>query len=134
MGIGLFSRRSVNVNQVIFSERPLLVFPQGLPIKFDGILSEEEAVKQYDLVFDDALRKALKIMTKEDVDTYMSLANCLPNSPPLPGIARTNAFGTGGDIEEENLQEGKVSYSVVGRLTSRINHEYVIPFFFSNDS
>lgn len=130
MGLGLFSKRSVNVNEVIFSERPLLIFPQGLPLQVDGHLSEEELFKRYESLFEDTLQKALRVMTKEDVDEYMGLANCLPNSAPIHGIARTNAFDVGDGIEEENLQEGKVPYGVVGRLASRINHEYVVWSFF----
>ena len=83
------------------------------------------------------LQAALTIMTKEDADAYTSLANCLPNSPPLFGIARTNSFGTGSDIEEEILEEGKFKYAAVGKLASRINHRFVIillVFFFSSDS
>jgi len=77
-------------NQIFFSERPLLVFPKGLP---SYCLSEEETISSSDSIFEKTLQGALNAMTKEDVDAYMSLHNCIPNSPPAYGIARTNAFG-----------------------------------------
>lgn len=130
MGIGLFAKRSVKIGQVVFSERPLLVFPRGLPIYGP---SREEAIKIQELTFEKELRRALDVMTKEEVDAYLGLSNCLPQSPQLYGIARTNAFST--DIEEQNLEEGMCEYAAVGNLASRINHRYVIlSLKFSNGS
>ena len=134
MGVGLFAKHGVNVHEVIFSERPLLVFPRALAFRLHGRVSEEEAIKQYLLSFEKIMQQALRVMTKEDVDAFMSLSNSLPNNPPLHGIARSNTFGTGTDIEENNLQEGKVPHCVVGRLASRINHRYVVSSLFSSDS
>jgi hypothetical protein len=132
MGVGLFAKRNLKVRQVIFSERPLLIYPKGLPLY--GNFSEEEAIKQQNALFEDTLQKALSVMSKEHVDAYLRLSNCLPNYPPLFGIANTNAFGTGSDIEEENIQEGKFEYGVVAELASRINHRYVAQSQFSSDS
>jgi len=67
-------------------------------------------------------------MTKEDVDAYMSLSNCLPTSPHLYGIARTNASST--DIVDVNPELGMCEYATIGRLASRINHKYVAWSFF----
>jgi len=69
------------------------------------------------------MQQGLRAMTKEDVDAFMSLSNCHPNVPQVQGILNTNAFRMA--IEEENLLEGKLRYSAVGRLASRINHWYV---------
>ncbi len=88
-------------------------------------LSKEEMTEKTDLNFEKTLQQALNIMTKEEVDAYMGLSNCLAKSPQLYGIARTNSFGAS-DIEEENFEEGKLGYAAVGRLVSRINHSYVI--------
>ena len=120
MGVGLFAVCNFKVAQVVFSERPLLVYPRGL--NFSGLqgLCEEEAIKKYELKFEAELQRVFGIMQKENVDSYMGLYNCHPKSPQLYGITFTNAFGT--DIEEENINEGKSMYGAVGRLVSRINH------------
>ena len=126
MGVGLFAKCSVKVREVVFSERPLLVFPRGMLFYRIPGLSKEEAIKKNESMFEEKLQQALSAMTKEDVDAFMSLSNCHLNSPQLYGIAMTNAFGTGTDIEKENLEEGKFEYAAVGRLASRINHRYVV--------
>lgn len=123
MGIGLFSKCGVEYRRVVFSERPLLIYPVQFRMATDG-LSGEEVTKQADAKFEKILQLALSEMTKEDVDAYMSLSNCHPDSPLLHGIARTNVFGTGTDIEVE--AEGKAPYGVIGKLASRINHRYVV--------
>jgi len=133
MGVGLFAKCNVKVREVVFSERPLLVFPRGLCFHRIPGLSKEEAIKKNESMFEEKLQQALSVMTKEEVNAFMSLSNCRPKSPQLYGIAMTNAFGTGTDIEEENLEEGKFEYAAVGRLASRINHRYVVTsslFFF----
>jgi hypothetical protein len=96
---------------------------------FDN-LSEEELIKRRDSKLEKILQLALGEMTKEDVDAYMSLNNCFLNSPPLVGIAMTNVYGIGTDIEDP--QEGKTPYGVVGKLASRINHRYVVWSLFSS--
>ena len=53
-------------------------------------------------------------MIDEDVNAYISLS--ISNSH-LYGIATTNAFGTGTDIEE--VEEAEALYFVVGKLVSR---------------
>ena len=126
MGIGLFAKSSFRVNQIVFSERPLLVFPRGFPMRGLQGLSIEEATKKSWSIFETELQKALSVMTKEDADAYLSLSNHLANAPQLYGTAMTNAFGTGTDIEEENVDEGKFEYAAVGKLASRINHRYVV--------
>ena len=123
MGVSLFSKRSVESRQVVFSERPLLVYPLGFRMAISDGLSKEEVTKRGDLKFEKILQLAFSEMTKEDADAYMSLSNCHPDSPPLYGIAKTNVFGTGTDIEES---EGKAPYGVIGKLASRINHRYVV--------
>ena len=85
-------------------------------------------IEKTNLEFEKILQQTLSTMTKEDVDAYMGLSNCLPKSPQLYGIAATNSFRAS-SIEEENIEEGKLGYSAVGRLASRINHWYD-PFFF----
>jgi len=125
MGVGLFSKRSVECRQVLFSERPLLIYPLRFRMAISDGLSEEEVTKMGDMKFEKILQLALSEMTKEDVNAYMSLSNCHPESPPLYGIARTNVFGTGTDIEDSEA-EGKAPYGVIGTLASRINHRYVV--------
>ena len=135
MGVGFFAIRDVNAYDVIFSERPLLVLPWGFPHKMFASVSDEEVIRQFQLSSEELLQTILGTMTKEDVDTFMGLCNSLPNDPLLHGIARTNAFSTGADIEEENLPEGKFAYWVIGRLTSRINHRYmVVSSLFPNEN
>ena len=124
MGVGLFAKCAVKAQHVVFSERPLLIFPKILSCNRQG-LSDEEAIEKHQLTFEKQLEQVLHAMTKEDSDAYKSLSNCLPKCPRLYGIARTNAFGTGSDIEEDNFEEGKVEHAAVGRLASRINHSYV---------
>ena len=124
MGVGLFAKRNIKIHQVIFSERPLLVFPSGMFYDASKNPSKEEVTKKSDLEFEETLQKALSIMTKEDIDAYMRLSNCIPNCPPLYGIARTNSFAAS-SIEEQNVEDGKFGYGAVGRLASRINHWYV---------
>ena len=125
MGVGLFTKRSFKVNEMIFSERPLLVFPPGLP--FLSSLPREEALEYGHSLFSKTLEQGLRAMTKEDLDAFTSLSNCHPNLPQARGITSTNSFAT--DIEEENLSEGKIRYSAVGRLASRVNHRYGSLFF-----
>jgi hypothetical protein len=80
----------------------------------------------HESVFEEELQRALNVMTKEDVDAYMSLSNCwLSETPPLYGIAKTNAFDT--VIGEKNPEEGGCEYAAVGKLVSRINHRYMNP-------
>lgn len=122
MGLGLFAKRGVEANEVIFAERPLLVFPRALRLRTPDYFSKEDEIKQHRSAFEEVLQQALSGMPKEDVDALMSLSNSLPSSPPLHGIVRTNTFGAGPNIGGENLQEGKIAYCVVGRLASRINH------------
>jgi len=110
MGVGLFSKHTVECRQVLFSERPLLIYPLRFRMAISDGLSEEEVTKMGDMKFEKILQLALSEMTKEDVNAYMSLSNCHPESPPLYGIARTNVFGTGTDIEEA---EGKAPYGVI---------------------
>jgi len=124
MGLGLFTKSSVKANQVIFSERPLVIFPKGLAFYNGNGFSREDAIKAHYQEFEEILQKALTAMTPEDADAYTSLANCLPDCPRLYGISRTNSFGTGTDIEEEILEEGKFGYAMVGKMASRINHRF----------
>lgn len=121
MGAGLFVKRNFKVNEVIFSERPLLVFPSGLPIS--SSLPKDEAKKCLQLVYDDTLQQALRAMTMQDADAFMSLSNSQLDLPQASGIVNTNAYGT--DIDKEKLQEGQFEYSAVGMLASRINHRCV---------
>ena len=128
MGVGLFAKCSVNAFQAIFSERPLLIVPRGFSYSSLPDLSVEETIQRRSSKFEEVLQQALGFMTKEDVDAYMNLSNCLPqNCPQLYGIARTNGFDI--DIEGENLDEGEIGYVVVGKLASRINHRYVFLVF-----
>jgi hypothetical protein len=125
MGVGLFATCGFQFSQVIFSERPLLVFPRSLSFITDGNDFSDEAVTiQCDAAFERTLLDSLTGMPKEDVDTLVGLSNSLPHKPPLYGTALTNAIDT--ENEEENVKEGKVAYRVVGRLASRINHRYVV--------
>lgn len=135
MGVGLFAKRDIKAHQMVFAERPLLIIPMGVRIPFSEGLSEAEAIKMHDAKFENTLQQTLNMaMPKEDVDAFMSLSNCLPNSPQLYGIARTNAFDTGTDIEEVNPQEGNAPYGVIGKLASRINHRCVVWSLFWSDS
>jgi len=127
MGVGLFAKCDFKVNEVILSERPLLVFPPGLP--FSGLVHKESAKKHHDSLFEKTLQQALRAMTKEDVDAFMSLSTCQPmaNLTQAHGIAGTNAFDT--DIDENSLWKGQSGYSAIGKLASRINHRWVWCFF-----
>jgi len=129
MGVGLFAKRNFKVNEIVFYERPLLILPMGMTISFPESLSEEEAIKLHDAKFEETLQQTLNSMPKEDADAFMSLSNCHPNGPQLFGIVRTNAFGTGTDIEETNFLEGNAPYAVIGKIASRINHRCVVRFF-----
>ena len=122
MGVGLFAKHDVEPMEMVFSERPLLVFPPRLT--FVGRLSPEEAMVHQTSAYDETLKRALRAMTKEDVDAYMGLSNCHPNLPQVVGISSTNSFRT--DIEEEDVEEGKFGYCVIGKLASRINHRYEV--------
>ena len=121
MGIGLFVKRNFKVSDVILSERPLLVFPVGLPSV--NTLPDDEVKKYHDSLFGKTLQQALGAMTKEDADAFMSLSNCYPDLPQAHGIASTNAFGM--DIDEENLKT-QLGYSAIGKLASRVNHRCVV--------
>jgi len=121
MGVGLFGKRSFKVKEMIFSEKPLLVFPRGLPL-FSPSGAKETTER--DNCFEEVLKLVLGGMTKEDADAFKSLSNCHQDTPLLYGISSTNAFTT--SIEERNLEEGKFGYGAIGKLASRINHRYVV--------
>ena len=95
IGVGLFAKRNIKINEMVFSEKPLLVFPLGLPF-FNPFGATGHC---HDNSFEEVLRMVLRGMTKEDADAFTSLSNCFPDSPHLYGVTSTNGFAL--TIEEK---------------------------------
>jgi hypothetical protein len=137
MGLGVFATRDIKMDELIFAERPLLVSPRsntGFSI---------ENLQQYDLKtqmaiammeWEKTLEAAVGRMESAARKAFMELANSHKHdgSGPILGIIRTNGFRVGGNIFDGPVkrEDGYNAYSGVIKIGSRINHRYVLVFFF----
>lgn len=134
-GLGIFATCDIGVNELIFSERPLLVHPIALgcpdyyPSGFTQAMKQQIILMNYERL----IERAVGRMSPEDQECFKSLANChaQDGSGPLFGICRTNGFGfgylaDGPDPPPDQETAMSARYSAVCKLGSRINHRYVI--------
>jgi len=133
IGLGVFATCDISVNELIFSERPLLVqsVPSSMTGNFPNNFSQASMKQQFSIRWIEMLlQNAVGRMSPEDYQSFMSLANChtKDGSGPLFGICRTNGFGLaylydGPDTPPgEGTSKVKAEYSAVCKIASRINH------------
>ncbi|CAA7270089.1 unnamed protein product [Cyclocybe aegerita] len=133
-GLGVFTTCDVQVGELIFSERPLLVAPCGLSPPLEDIPDHYSSQQIQQIIMferEELLQHAVGRMSDEQRAAFMSLANAHmeDGSGPILGIIRTNAFsisnvGDGPDPPPGRRYPPEASYSAVCELGSRINHRY----------
>lgn len=124
-GFGMFATRDLKMNDLIFTERPLLIAPRGPPMgsTVPPGTSMEQKLQVMLIEYENILREAYKRMQSESQAALLKLANSHTEdgSGPILGVLRTNGFGV-------NLAPGsakKLMHSSVYDQLSRINHRYV---------
>ncbi|KAJ7030043.1 SET domain-containing protein [Mycena alexandri] len=122
-GKGLFSTRALSVGDAILTERPLLIWPRGLPLSFPKGFTHEQFVRLSLEENEKHLEVALERMRPEDSEAFRELANCHKEdgSGPLMGIVRTNALEVTG-ILPPGANEERQAYGATLRYISRLNH------------
>ena len=128
MGMGMFAIRDIPYGELIFSERPLLIFPRSYNLGYN--VPAHYSFEQFNKVIRETekrLEPMVSRMNEKDRNAYMELANCHKEdgSGPLVGIMRTNAFAA------DDLADGPKGvpitnangYIAVCKLGSRINHK-----------
>jgi len=142
MGKGVFATRNIPMGEIIFAERPLLVFPRALIPATHMDLSaftREDYTKIVMFEREQQLEAAVGRMDPDTKARLMALMNSHleDGSGPINGIARTNGYAVDnfwdGDVrpDENNPAHHYYYYSVVCDVGSRINHRSVFLFFFS---
>ena len=140
MGMGMFATRDIDLGDIIFSERPLLVVPEVMEAP-GAVIDKSYTKKQVQKIMLVQSEKMLEIafnrMNDQDKKRYMGLINDHKEdgSGPLMGILRTNRYGL-----DNNLVDGPngasvtalMRYSAVCDKGSRINHRHTsfYRFFF----
>jgi hypothetical protein len=133
-GLGMFATRDIGQYDLIMCERPIIVFPQGLRIRFlplaetfgmfESRLDWQEMIAHRQM--EERLTIAFNRMTAENRKAYMDLADCHTHydaGGPISGIFRTNALHMPSFTDENQGQDG--IYSGVAPQISRVNHRYV---------
>ena len=139
MGLGVFATRDIEMGELIFAERPLLVSPRGnVAMRVDPKVQHYSLKTQMAIAmmeWEKTLEAAVGRMEPEDKKAFMELANSHKDdgSGPILGIIRTNGFMVGSNIFDgpEMRADGNNAYSGVVKIGSRINHRYVHLAFFS---
>ena len=129
MGKGMFARRDIQVGELIFAERPLLVSPRNINVLGGAYVPEEkkndlravQAVMMHE--WEKLLEAAVNRMTEENQKAFKELMNNHTDdgSGPLLGIVRTNAFSME-EIYDGEAWTDATAYTAVLKLGSRINH------------
>ncbi|KAF8816542.1 SET domain-containing protein [Phlegmacium glaucopus] len=125
MGFGLFATADIGPNELIFSERPLIVYPKSIM----GVTLDE--LNQYSRLdwkkialheWERKLEYLVGRMNDDDQKAYRSLWNSHTEdgSGPLLGIARTNGYSI--SLHDGPVKTTTNTYAAVGKLASRINH------------
>ncbi len=126
MGLGIFAKHDIKVHELIFAERPLVVYPTAMPYSLGETkgLTDAELYEMSTEVAEGWLKKMVDMMTPEDAKAFISLNNC-HKGEALYGIMRSNMIKV--EIikgEHGNGWEG-YGYSAVGKVGSRFNHRLV---------
>ena len=140
MGLGVFATRDIKIDELIFAERPLLVSPRsnvGAPPQLEEHYELKTQMASVTMEWEKTLEVAVGRMETEDRNAFMELANSHKGdgSGPILGIIRTNGIKLGSNIFDgpEMCADGHNAYGGVMKIGSRINHRYVLAFFFSNN-
>ena len=139
MGKGVFATRDIQMGEIIFAERPLLVVPRALrsTTEVDAI---EYSIEDYTKIMlfqrEQQLELAVERMEPDRRAKLMALMNSHleDGSGPLNGIVRTNGYGVGnlwdGDVKPDDDGSSPYYYSAVCDVGSRINHRFVFLWLF----
>jgi len=134
MGLGCFATRAIQVGDLVFAERPLLVSPRGLKLlDMDSVsLIQQYGMHKYQMIalaeYEKVLEVAVGRMSDESRKAFMALANNHQEdgSGPILGIIRTNGYGTSGLFDGPKVLPDQTNvYSAVLKIGSRINHRYM---------
>ena len=126
MGEGVFAKRDIMRGEIIFSERPLLVFPELQPSSQGSTLLEfYKAQQKKQSGFESLVEAAIAHLPPESQADFRALHNAHPPDQcgPLVGIVRTNNY------DLRNLFDGSdtsANYKVVNKIGCRINHRCVL--------
>jgi hypothetical protein len=113
MGQGLFAKNDIKRGEIIFAERPLLVFPD-LPLSQKNLSG-----------FEMLLEAAIARLSPESQADFRALHNNYTSDQytPLRGI------GTSNNYDLRNLFDGldqSSNYKIINKIASRINHRCVL--------
>ena len=112
----MYATRAIAAGELIVTERPLLVAP--------GIYKSPRQR-------DDTIAAALERMSEDDRAAYTALSNpCDAAVPPLFAIWKTNNYDQTHDlrpVSPEMAADTQRPMTIVGKLTSRINHRCALP-------
>ncbi|KAL0580424.1 hypothetical protein V5O48_001577 [Marasmius crinis-equi] len=128
-GQGVFATRALEMGDLIFSERPIVVFPArelAASVWLDNLPSAQIAgfiEKEWEGI----LKHMMKRATSEKASAFWALENVHPDLDKMKGIVRTNGFkalGVAGLTKEERDEEDDYSnvYEGVCEKLCRINH------------
>ena len=110
-GIGMYATRAIAAGELIVTERPLLVAP-----------GTYNSPRQRDYT----IAAALERMSEDDRAAYTALSNpCDAAVPPLFAIWKTNNYDQTHDLRPaspEMAADAQRPMTIIGKLTSRINH------------
>ncbi len=119
MDLGVFAKHDIEVHELVFAERPLVVYPSAT--LYAKGLTEGETYKKH--VVD------LGMMTPEDAKAFVTLHNYHKvTGEDLFGILRLNMIMV--EIikgEHKNEWDG---YGAIGKVGSRFNHRFVFSIIF----
>ncbi|CAA7270095.1 unnamed protein product [Cyclocybe aegerita] len=147
MGLGVFATCDIEAGELIFSERPLLVYPSAAaPLEASNPYSRLSSTKKTSgqkeaIEYEQLAEVALERMTEEGRAAYLSLANAHGrDSRPLVGIIKTNGYltniGDGPDPRPGGDYAHARKYGAVCEIGARINHSCSpnVTFWFNRSS
>ncbi|KAF8875757.1 hypothetical protein BD779DRAFT_204594 [Infundibulicybe gibba] len=124
-GLGIFATRDLDMGDLIYAERPLLVLPsctKNIRIGYPQDWTGEQVERTTMFVWNQQCYRAFERLEPEAQDAFLSLANIHTEdgSWTTHGICRTNGFG----IEElvDTFGTLEAPYAGVCKEFSRANH------------
>ncbi|KAJ3515325.1 hypothetical protein NLJ89_g1836 [Agrocybe chaxingu] len=147
MGLGVFATCDIEAGELIFSERPLLVYPSAAaPLEASNPYirlssSKGRNAQRNAIEYEQLAEVALERMTEEGRAAFLSLANAHGgDNRPLVAIIKTNGYLTNiGDEPDPRLGEDYArerKYGAVCEIGARINHSCSpnVTFWFKRSS
>ncbi|KAF8875772.1 hypothetical protein BD779DRAFT_205266 [Infundibulicybe gibba] len=121
-GLGIFSTRDLDVGDLIYAERPLLVLPSAnhLNTKYPQGWTLDQVKRAVMFESEKLYYRAFERLEPEDQEAYLSLANIHPEDSITRGICRTNGFAIDG--LDDIVDTFKAPYTGVCKEFSRANH------------